>query len=595
MEKQSLKEILTQEEPLINIVIERETSGLVRARKLNKLLDLNPDGSKYMLDILNGNGVERFVIPYTIFTSNKELEKEDEKLFIYDPIRLLFLQSYGLLNDSPLTSYVPSMGIWRLSYYLSTTLPFIDAQVADPNILTTNELEKIIKTEKVDVIGYNLIPVNLKNDLEMITRIHKYTPDVFVCVGGVQSHTLDLVGLVENTPVDIILAGSGIPQLPNLLKMIRNGEIVSKADLRALNNTDRLFNLKNTDVGLMSSSLLGTQIDDRLVNKLIPINVQDNLHPRSYEEMNNRSSVSLPFSIRITNNCEGRCSWCAVPTKEPLLYRNVDEAYQVISSVVEEGNKVLAFNDNDLGDHTEFMIELFELIRELRLELHGKSRIETMTPYLIEAFANAGGVRMAYGVESFDSNVRRKIKPRSAGLKSIEDTLQMTLNSGVIPEINLIWFNPEDNRDSLAYTSKKSLEWLEKGAWIYSTHGLYATLRAPAVTNALKDLDKRDGRHSFLQKIKTEKVFYEGMRKAIVIPSQYRTSEEIDLIRRNVEIRRSELMCDMAEFFGKTMPIHVESMLTPHLVADITRVKSLDKNQVYLMGSTLMKRHYVSI
>jgi hypothetical protein len=585
MKKKSLKMILSGEEPPCNIVIERMGAREIVARRLNTTLNLDASEEEFLSYISNKFGQGNFIVPFEVISSGGDITLKDPSSFVYDPLKMFFLQSYGILNNYPVTSYMPSIGIWKLAYSLMAELPFVDAQVVDPNLLTKSEIKDLIKSSNPRIIGYSVIPVNLENDLRLIMEIYQQSPSSLVVVGGIQSQALRLVGLVESTPVDVVIPGSGRPELPNLLRMVRDGRIKSKQDLRSLE--DKVLSDTNDSQVAQSNSHRYTNLE---LNELIPLNFPDAVHPKSYEAMNRQSGIKLPFAFRVTNNCSGNCYWCAVPNKEPILYENPDEVFHMVESARKNGERVIVLNDNDMGDHIEFLIRLFDQIREsgLDIEIHGKARVETINDRLLAAFAGAGGVRIAYGVESFHPLVRNRLKAHSSDIDGVERVLGKTLDQGIVPEINLIWFNHEDTRESLACTSKKSLYWLEKGAWVYSTHGLYASLGAPA-TKALIESGHLG------ERVDVHAIFIDGMTKPITMPHQYKAKQDVLEIRSQVESSKDRLMVELRDSLKMKLPIHVEGMLTPHLVADVLGIQRLDYRMLCEQARNLMTRDYVSI
>ena len=85
------------------------------------------------------------------------------------------------------------------------------------------------------------------------------------------------------------------------------------------------------------------------------------------------------------------------------------------------------------------------------------------------------------------------------------------------------------------------------------------------------------------------------MFRPLYMPTQYSASKDVEELRKEVELNKSKLMKKLSTSFGRTMPVHVEGMLTPYLVADVTGLKKLDEGQVFSKARTLLKSNYVSI
>ncbi len=496
---------------------------------------------------------------------------------VFNPANFIFVSSYGLLNDAKWTSNRPSEGMYVIAEDLTRNVPGATAMCLDPNMFGSLDefiqaLSRFADDTPNTVIGFSVLPVNLRNDAKAICKVQEAFPNAIKVAGGIGSDSLDLLptksgkkGITHALPLELVIQGVSVLEMRAIADAIKQGEIRSKDDLATW--ADR-YNLKglydNVDGYLIQRRIL--QARETVKAKFIPQNHRDIVHPRSYTEANKDAVEGRTHSIvdlLTDNQCEQGCSFCAVPKYKVFASREEELAYIL---EVSRSGQILAFNNNDLANDPKKTIWLCEQMQQAgrNQPKHGKMRIISYKPDLIKALSDANFVRMAVGVESFSSEVRSRLSKKDFIDDAIRATLEEMIRLGIIPEINLMLFNQHDTIDTLRQTVVESLKWLEKGATIYATFGVFATPNSPSVHRLLEQ-----ERLSVIQeKIHLEEIYLPGMKEALLYPTQWKAGQpDVEELRARVARKRLDVLEGLEDRHGKAASVPSEAYTAIALLA----------------------------
>lgn len=583
-----------------NLTIEL-INGKLMARQINNPVSITSEQERLLGNFFVGNSTQRVNIPPSAIPFFQEGKLEKNQV-IENPLCIIFLSSKGLLNESDWTSSQPSEGIWVLAEWLSRNDPLAASLCIDPNMISHEELEKVLRNYgKHAMLGFSPLPVNLKNDAKLICYVKSILPDALSVVGGIGSESLDLIptksgkmGIVQALPVDIVVPGTAVIELSQIVKEICKGNIENGEALRDFYRTlvEDLHRKQFDRIAMMKAIQQSREIVRRL---FIPEYTKDIIHDTSYKAANGRAvkgnSVSIT-SLLIDNRCDQGCYFCASPKNQ--VFSSTAEAVAHIQEKARNA-EILSFNDNDLSNNSEQTIELCrEMVRRgIHQEKHGKMRADKYSPELIEALADAKFVRLAIGVESFSKNVRDSLGKKNFTQDAIDKTLEHMLRVGIRPEINLIFFTPHETWQSLERTVRESLMWISKGATAYITMGLFATPNSPNVMQLLKSKRLSD-------KINYAEIFHHGMKEPLLFPEQWKTDSNLEAIKTKLLVWRKEMLKKLTVANGVEMSVPIEAFVALAFLANLFSMESyktedevMSKINEYL-GNEITKQ-YVSI
>ncbi|MCB9140357.1 MAG: hypothetical protein H6642_18635 [Caldilineaceae bacterium] len=585
-----------------NVTIFRDDSLKIRARQVNNEIAINPDQEIMIHDLMKHQNIQRFNIAPKHLHAFTECTLAENDI-ILDPIPVVLVSSYGLLGNSKWTSSQPSEGIWVLAEWLSRVTPVVAPICIDPNLIHRHQYDKII--EKLNdkspnfLFGFSVLPVNLENDAELICRSSRLAPQSFRVVGGIGSESLSMLpveggefGLENALPVDIIIPGVAIYELVEIVTALYEGMIKTRNDLRDF-TFDKSHELYKDAEADFTKAINWSREMAR--SQFIPFERSDMFHENSYKEANKASYVgdsSTIVSVLTDNQCSQGCYFCASP-KQRVFANTMDASEHVKRKSI--GADILAFNNNDLANDPRATIELCnEMIRSnIAQPKHGKMRVVSYEPELIITLARANFVRIAVGIESFSEEVRNRLGKRSFTEEAITKTLDHLLAVGIRPEINLILFSPHESIESLRVTTCQAVEWVNKGATIYATFGLFATPNSPGTMKWLRDKQQSN-------RIEYRAVKKDGMTKTLFIPHQWRASSEIEAICSTISAQRTRVIDQFERQYGKKLSVPIEAYIAIALLGHhfsingySDREVALGKIDAYLRSE--IENQYISI
>ena len=122
-------------------------------------------------------------------------------------------------------------------------------------MVTEGELKKALNSYKSDtgltVLGLSLLPVNLKNDLDLLRQVKDIIPNSLVIAGGIGSDSLNFLSTVKGKrgvtnilPIDLIVPGNGVLEVERIIRGVHEGRITDRESLVSFykETADSLYN-----------------------------------------------------------------------------------------------------------------------------------------------------------------------------------------------------------------------------------------------------------------------------------------------------------------------------------------------------------------
>jgi hypothetical protein len=481
---------------------------------------------------------------------------------VKDPVTVILFSSYALLNGSEWTSNQPSEGIFVLAEWLSRNQLLAAPLAVDPNLAQWSSIENIIslyaRRGRRIIIGFSVLPVNLQNDIDLICKVKAMVPNSHVVLGGIGSESLKLlrtesgeVGLEKSLPIDGILSGDALNELSSLVEAVWTDHRGVQPSSNSQREQPKPVEIET----IQNSRALAHEL-------FIPHAQPDLIHEVGYQAANAPGNDMVNMRIipvLVDNRCRQGCYFCASPKNQ--IFASVDEAFEHVVDKAKDA-EVIAFNDNDLSNDASQTIELCKLLisEKMMQPKHGKMRASEYHPNLIDSLAEAGFVRIAIGVESFSDAVRNSLGKGQFTGRNIELTIEHLLRTGIKPEINLILFTPHETIETLLETTVEALRWIERGALLYVTFGLFATPNSPRVARLLKSGSELTG-------VVEERIFLEGMHEAIMYPTKWKSPDALELISERLLAERIRVMDSLKSFLGGSAGVPIEAFASVVVLA----------------------------
>jgi len=547
-----------------NVTITINRNGNIEARQLNNRVFISDAQKKILKKIFYESNATMLNIPYdkTQLLLQDELTIND---IIVDPVNIFLFSSKGLVAGEKMTSLYPSEGIWTIADWLSRHNSVVAPICVDPNMITDQQVENLINEyndDALSIYAFSVLPVNLENDLHFISKIKNIDSNSIVIAGGIGSEALSLLptknskkGVEHATDIDLVIPGTGVIEMSEIITLIHNKNIVDKKSL-----IDNFGEINTRIHELFDEDSFATFLEDLRYSRelatthFIPFERGDIVHNTTYAEFNaiNRDE-NMPnvVSVLTDNRCDQKCFFCSSPKQK--VFDNVLDA---IHSVREKTSKadIIVFNNNDLSNNPTDIIELCQqmIMSGINQPKHGKLRANRFLPDLYDALVKANFVRLGVGVESFSQEMRIFIGKGNFSNKTIDQNLSYMLEKNIRPEINLILFLPRESDQTLKLTVMEALKWIKKGAWILPVMGLYAVPNSPAV---MKILSKDNAK----EKIEFKEIYLKNQEDSLLFPDKWKTSEHMTKLHDYTLLKRDELIKYFSTKYDKSLSVPIRS------------------------------------
>lgn len=177
-----------------------------------------------------------------------------------------------------------------------------------------------------------------------------------------------------------------------------------------------------------------------------------------------------PGTIMSSRGCPIKCIFCIASTfEDDYRYRSPDNVMAELVEMYETwGINDFYFTDNVFTTHRSRAIRIAELIRESRLPIgwYCVSRVDYVTPELMQHMASAGCYRIELGVESANIEVIKKLKKRIT-IDQVYEACNIILSFGMQPMFTFQVGHPNDTSATIEQTLSLAAELRARGAGTY--------------------------------------------------------------------------------------------------------------------------------
>lgn len=536
-----------------SITIERFSDG-IRARIINTTVQIPVKGQKLLEKKLKQG--EAYIISKEAW--DLLIKGHLNKNAFCKPFKVLLVSSFGILGEPNQTTLSPSVGVWKLAYYLVSKIDFVDVIVCDPNLGGIRILKDLLDNNKFDVVGISIIPANIQNDLELMNIIRKIQPNSMLVAGGINSSEIAKWKYFKNLPIDALIVGQGESALEKLIFSVKEKshylETIRRGKSPAIFRSKPWNKTRAFDESFM------------LFDK------SDCAHPFGY--------YSKILYHKFSNSCPERCFWCVSP-KDGLQKIDPLKAVILLENRIHIGwHTDISFIDNNLATHYEFIKRVCEIIsmkkiREVRK--HGKITVNGVKNDLLDALQGAGFARLSFGIESFSVDVRKGLG-RSFSDDTIEKVLSSVAEKNMQVEINLIFFSPFETNKTIIHTLQATADWVKNNCFVMVVFGLHGAIGTQKIPFGLKINKKR---------VLTE----DG--KEIELPDLFVMNPKIEaLYKEATQLYQKNIFVLAETTRGKGIQNHIKSLLKCQAVADILGLSSCSSKFSMAIKKTNINRIY---
>ncbi|MBZ9577921.1 cobalamin-dependent protein [Patescibacteria group bacterium] len=305
---------------------------------------------------------------------------------------------------------------------------------------------KEIILKEPDFIGFTVYSYNYNAIKSMIRLIKEAIPVIKVIVGGPHVSALPKFSL-EGLRADFAVVGEGEQAILEIIK-------------RSLSHFNYFEDIKGLafwkdDVAVLNP---GCNLIENLDN--LPFPDWEAIPPTAYGDVAGQTSPrQFPCaSILTSRGCPHQCTFCAshLIHGRGLRKRSAKNVVNEIECLVKKyGVREINFSDDTFSEDRNHAIGICEELIKRKVNIVWRTtvglRLDTLDEGLLEAFIASGCYQLAFGIESFASNVLHEVKKPINRLKILEK-IHMVKKFKIETFGYFILGLPQDTVDSIRQT-----------------------------------------------------------------------------------------------------------------------------------------------
>jgi len=276
-------------------------------------------------------------------------------------------------------------------------------KMIDFNVMNQKKCLTFFRKYRSELVGVTAMTNSIHNARNIISEIKKINEKTITVLGGVHASALPIKTMKEIKDLDYLIFGEGERTILDLIE-----HIIDKKDLSSVNG---LVFRKN-------GKIIKNKPRD-LIEKLdtIPYPARDLVPLKLYA----KAHVSRGFSrkemkiieIMTSRGCPNRCIFCAGHIN--YGYRVRFRSYENIIGEIKECIEKYAITHISIEDDTftlnkPLVRKLCNFFKESNLTWSCYSRVDTVNYDLLKLMAESGCKKIAFGIESGNSIILKKIK-----------------------------------------------------------------------------------------------------------------------------------------------------------------------------------------
>ena len=363
-------------------------------------------------------------------------------------------------NDSAVNDFPLGIG-YLISSLRDSGFPDDDIHVYNMDVYhySDEHMRQYLEKNDFGVVGIGLIAGYWQyRQLKRMIRVIDQLKNRPVIVLGGFMFTPDPAFFMRKFQVDFVVLGEGEKSFTELIRRI--------ADHRGTDDIPGLASWNGGQIRITQRQAPIQHLDD------IPFPAWDKFPINAYVPKvripAGRAQRSLP--VISSRGCLYKCAFC-YRMEKGYRKRSLDSIMEECKHLISTYHiNSICFRDELLMSTADRAMEFAERIIKENLNIHFDidGRLNAVSPDALKLLKKAGCVYINYGVESLDNRVLKNMNKRQT-TDEIVRGVELTIQTGIHPGLNVIFGNVGDNRDN----AFKVVEFLKK----YNTYGELRTLK----------------------------------------------------------------------------------------------------------------------
>ncbi|OQX54765.1 MAG: hypothetical protein B5M53_05495 [Candidatus Cloacimonas sp. 4484_209] len=300
---------------------------------------------------------------------------------------------------------------------------------------------------KPKIIGFSTMTENFLNGIELAKLCKKVLPNSIIIFGGPHVSFLDEETL-KTGAVDCVVRGEGEITIVELCNCL-------------LKNSSSLYEIPG--ISFLSNSHI-----QRTPRRHFITNLSDLPFPeRNIKDLDGNIPEWGRGVLVTSRGCPNKCKFCAAAGMSGGHYRltSVERIMEEIAYLEQSGvikkNIPLLFADNTVTGDTNRLLEFCNVLKNKYIKWSAESRVDIITPVIVDAMKEAHCVGLQFGVESGSQEVLEYAQ-KNITLKQVESAVKLTARANIPVICSFMIGLPWDTCESIKVTLDFALKLEEK-------------------------------------------------------------------------------------------------------------------------------------
>lgn len=328
----------------------------------------------------------------------------------------------------------------------------VEVKIVDMHVecMTISELQNHIVSFQPDIVGIGTLTPTFYRAIEEAQAIKQVNPNIIIVFGGVHPSFMYEEILQNYSCVDFVVIGEGEYTMLDLVNTLDNGQDVKNVRGIAYRAGERIYKTEKRPT---------IQNLDEL-----PIPARHLFPMELYPEFR-RGSIST------SRGCPFKCVFCSASAfnGHQVRYHSVERILKEIKILKSEfGCSEITFNDDLFLFDRKRIFTLCHEIRKRNLDIKWgcDARIDSVTPDLLRAMAEAGCTTILFGVESFSQKVLDTIG-KQYKVQDAKRALRWARKAGILLQVTLVLGLPGEDDETFNETIKFIKDFQPEAAWAF--------------------------------------------------------------------------------------------------------------------------------
>lgn len=312
-----------------------------------------------------------------------------------------------------------------------------------------NDLEENLRARRPDFLVLSITTPSLEDDLRAAELAKRVSPDTMVLAKGAHFNTLDVESLKRFPDLDAVFRG----EYETACKALAEG--VPRAEIAGLTWRDGNGKIVQNKTAPFIADLDAVPFPARHL-------VRNELYTRP-------DTGEIQTTLVTNRGCPHECVFCLAPqvAGRKNRYRSVENVIAEIEECVAKYNiRNFLFRSDLFTQNREWLRDLCDTIQSRRGNIRWvcNSRVDTLTPKMLEQMKEAGCWLIAFGVECGDDRLLKLMNKRTdsaQAVKAIRMTREAGLRSSVYMLMGMPWETEETIKANISFFRRLDADFIE--------------------------------------------------------------------------------------------------------------------------------------